>query len=120
MATAAKNARPRRDVTRAADAGAQTTTIEFLIYEVNSGGYRWTIVGSGAESLAQSRTFPRYEDARRAATEVRDGASSALLEAPAPATLPSERVASHEPVPARNDATPERRLDEGANSAARR
>lgn len=76
MATATKKAHAARHVGRRAVA-VPSPTIRFVVVEDNGGDYRWTILGSGGESLAQSGTFSAYDDAEQAARVVREMIGSA-------------------------------------------
>jgi uncharacterized protein YegP (UPF0339 family) len=58
----------------------QTASMVFLIYEDNGGGYHWTIVADGAETLVRSASFRSYEDAKGAAGIVHRGASRASFQ----------------------------------------
>jgi len=75
MATATKQvrtARPRDQ--RSADGPS-----EFVVFESNSGDYRWEIVSGTGAALAQSVPFTSFEDAEQSAVRVRDGAGSTRL-----------------------------------------
>ena len=76
MAAATKQARtPRhRD-----DAGTSGVPREFLVFQSNSGDYRWEIVAEGGATLAQSVSFVSFADAEQAAIRVRDGAAATRL-----------------------------------------
>jgi uncharacterized protein YegP (UPF0339 family) len=74
MATATK----KTQVARPAK-GSEPVPIEFLISKDNGGGYHWTILSSGGESLARSGVFATRDDAARAAGVVRDGAALARV-----------------------------------------
>jgi uncharacterized protein YegP (UPF0339 family) len=54
--------------------------MEFFIYEDNGGGYHWTIVAAGGETLVRSARLGSYEDAEQAARVVHRGASRASVE----------------------------------------
>jgi uncharacterized protein YegP (UPF0339 family) len=54
--------------------------MEFLVFEDNSGAYRWTIVAGDGEMLAQSGGFTSRDRAEQAAQCVRDRAGSARLD----------------------------------------
>ena len=85
----------------------------FLIYEDNGGGYHWTIVADGGETLVRSASFRSYEDAKQAAGIVQRGASRAAFEqgfeSPPSVDLPARCDAARD----RLDA--ERWLDEGGS-----
>jgi uncharacterized protein YegP (UPF0339 family) len=59
---------------------SEQASMKFLIFEDNSGDYRWTLVGAGGERLARSARFASYEEATRAARIARAGAASAPIE----------------------------------------
>ena len=52
---------------------------EFLVFQSNSGDYRWEIVSRSGVVLAQSGSFESFDDAEQAADRVRDGAGSTRL-----------------------------------------
>ena len=52
----------------------------FLIDEDNGGGYHWTIVADGDETLVRSAGFASYQQAKQAAGIVHRGASRASLD----------------------------------------
>lgn len=58
----------------------EPASMAFLIYEDNGGGYHWTIVADGGETLVRSASFRSYEDARQAAGIVHRGVSRASFE----------------------------------------
>ena len=58
----------------------EPASMAFLIYEDNGGGYHWTIVADGGETLVRSASFSSYEDAKQAAGIVHRGASRAAFE----------------------------------------
>lgn len=74
MATASKHARQLDQST------ADGVPSEFLVFQSNSGDYRWEVVASDGAALAQSGGFASFDDAERAAGRVRDGAASTRLE----------------------------------------
>jgi uncharacterized protein YegP (UPF0339 family) len=82
MATATKKAGAVRQVVRRASAVSAPAANRYLVFEDNGGDFRWTILGSDGESLAQSGTFATYHDAQQAAAIVRDGAGSGGARAP--------------------------------------
>ena len=53
--------------------------MEFLIFEDNSGSYHWTILAGDGSALGGSGGYASYDDAERAAQQIRDGAASARL-----------------------------------------
>ena len=89
--------------------------MSFVVFEDNGGGYRWTIVADGGETLAQSASFGSREQANRAARMVYRGASSASFEDRSGHTprmnLPARRAAAT----ARDRLDAERWLDEGGS-----
>jgi uncharacterized protein YegP (UPF0339 family) len=118
MATATKKPRAPRQVPRAGARVSESAPMEFLVFQDNGGRYRWTILASGGEQLAQSPSFASYEDAREAAALARDGAGSARLEAHEAAAVPVDLIARRAAL-ASDDLDAERWLDEGgAYSAA--
>ncbi len=75
--------------TQAASAiAAQATTspspdpasMAFGIYQDNGGGYHWTIVADGGQTLVRSDSFRTHEEAKQAAGIVHRGASRAAFE----------------------------------------
>ena len=83
MATATRNARAAKQVSRSRSAGAvsKSTSMEFVTFDDNGGSYHWMLVAGNGETLAQSKGFTSYEDAQQAARDVRDGAASATFKA---------------------------------------
>jgi uncharacterized protein YegP (UPF0339 family) len=79
MATATKQGRSTRQRAHRGGAGAPR---DFLVVENNGGEYQWVIVANDGATLAQSGAFASFDDAREAASRVRDGAASARLEPP--------------------------------------
>jgi uncharacterized protein YegP (UPF0339 family) len=77
--TRAQAVTPKRNARVAANASKQTP-MRFLVFEDNSGGYYWTIVAKGGETLVQSASFTSFEDAKQAARIVHGGAASAAFE----------------------------------------
>ena len=69
-----------RRKTRAASAPSQPAPMKFLVSEENGGGYYWTIVADGGETLVRSASFASCEEAKQAARIVHAGASSASFE----------------------------------------
>ena len=88
-------------------------SMAFLIFEDNGGGYHWTIVAGGGETLVRSVSFRSYEDAERAAGIVHRGASRAAFEQgsgnPRLVDLTARRAATSDAADA------ERWLDEGGS-----
>ena len=80
MATATRNGPGAETLALGGGAGSGPAALKFVVYEDNSGDFRWTILDSGGESLALSGGFASYDDARKAADVVRDGARSAQFE----------------------------------------
>jgi uncharacterized protein YegP (UPF0339 family) len=58
----------------------EPASMAFLIYEDNGGGYHWTIVADGGETLVRSASFRSYEDAKQVAGIVHRGVSRASFE----------------------------------------
>jgi uncharacterized protein YegP (UPF0339 family) len=72
MATATKQARTARQ-------RADGVPSEFVVFESNSGEYRWEIVSGTGATLAQSVPFTSSEAAEAAAVRVREGAGASRL-----------------------------------------
>jgi uncharacterized protein YegP (UPF0339 family) len=80
MATATrKSPGSTRRARRAPDEHSRSS-LAFLIFEDNSGSYRWRILAGDGASLGQSGSFASYHDAEQAAQQIRDGAASARFE----------------------------------------
>jgi len=77
MATATQQARSARQRHPHAVDGAPS---EFVVFESNAGEYRWEIVTEKGATLAQSVSYPSFDDARGAADRIREGAGAARLE----------------------------------------
>lgn len=97
-------------------------SMKFVVFEDNGGGYHWTIVAAGGESLVQSASFASYEDAKEAARVVHAGAASASFEHLTGDTPPGDLVARRDtPLmrdeldAARDEVDAERWLDEGGS-----
>jgi len=86
------------------------------MFEDNGGSYHWKIVGGDGQTLALSGSFESPAEAQKAAKHVRDRASSALLEHPAPEALPLVLRPPHDGQSDASDA--ERWLDEGGSSSS--
>lgn len=97
MATATKNARAANQVVRRAGAVSEPTSMEFVTFEDNAGGYHWRIVAGHGEILAQSDGFASYQDAEQAARHVRDGAASASFKPRAGGNEPVDLAARRGP-----------------------
>ena len=97
----------------AENALTKPASLKFVVVEDNGGGYHWTIVADGGETLVRSASFESYEDAKQAAGIVHRGASRAAFEQgsgnPRLVDLPARRNAARD----RSDA--ERWLDEGGS-----
>jgi uncharacterized protein YegP (UPF0339 family) len=113
MATATKTARAPRRPTRDRGGAAGSASMEFRIDEDNGGGYHWTIVARGGESLVQSPSFASYEDAEHAARVVRDGAGSARFGFQPGAERAVDLSARRELAAARESSEAGRWLDDG-------
>jgi uncharacterized protein YegP (UPF0339 family) len=111
MATAIQKQRTTRQVARRARGASQAVAIAFVVFEDNAGDYRWAILDSRGENLAQSETFATYDGARKAAEVIRDAAGSSQLER-RPADRPVDLVARREATRAHDDSDAERWLDE--------
>jgi uncharacterized protein YegP (UPF0339 family) len=75
----------------------EPASVAFLLYEDNSGGYYWTIVGEDGEVLARSARFTTYEEANIAADIVYRGVATASFadrtDASPPVNLPASPTA---------------------------
>jgi uncharacterized protein YegP (UPF0339 family) len=102
-----------RNARAAASSPPEPASMAFRIYEDNGGGYHWTIVADGGETLVRSASFRSYEQAKQAAGIVHRGASRAAFEPgsenPPSVDLPARRSAARD----RLDA--ERWFDEGGS-----
>jgi uncharacterized protein YegP (UPF0339 family) len=87
MATATRQRKTDGHVRRGA-AGAPVPSMEFLIFEDNSGDYHWTIVADDGARLAGSGGFASYDHAQQAVEQIRRGVGSARFEAGAAAGSP--------------------------------
>jgi uncharacterized protein YegP (UPF0339 family) len=113
MATATKKSRAAGRSTRRAREVRASLSMEFLIFEDNGGHYHWAIVTGDDSTLARSEGFASYDDAEKAASDVRDGAGSAVLERRGTGALPVDLSARRD---AKSDASDaERWLDEGGS-----
>jgi len=115
MATATERARAARQVGRRAEAASESEAITFLVFQDNGGNYRWSIVDSRGESLAQSGTFATYDAAHTAAGVVRDAAGSSRFEHRPAADRPVDLLARREAIRAHDASDAERWLDEGGS-----
>jgi uncharacterized protein YegP (UPF0339 family) len=113
MATATKRSRAAGRLPRRAREVRVLESMEFLIFEDNSGDYHWTIVAADGTTLARSGNFASYEYAERAAQRVRDGVPSARFERRATGELPVDLSARRGATGDAADA--ERWLDEGGS-----
>ena len=115
MATATQKQRTTRHDARRVKATSDPVAIAFVVLEDNAGDYRWSILDSRGESLAQSnRTFVTYDAARQAAATIRNAAGSARLEQ-RPVDHPVDLAARREATWAVDDSDAERWLDEGGS-----
>jgi uncharacterized protein YegP (UPF0339 family) len=80
VATANKKSRASKRPARPPAHIHGPAAMEFLIFEDNSGSYRWTILADDGTTLGHSGDFVSYDDAEQAAQQIRDGAASARLE----------------------------------------
>ncbi len=69
-----------RKARAAPSSSPEPASMTFLIYEDDGGGYQWTIVADGRETLVRSASFGSYEEAKQAARIVHRGASRASFE----------------------------------------
>ena len=113
MATATKKSRAARRLPRRESEVRAPESMEFLVFEDNGGDYHWTIVAGDGATLVRSGGFASYEDAERAATQVRDGAASARLEHRGGSAPPDDLAARR--AATTDDADAERWLDEGGS-----
>jgi uncharacterized protein YegP (UPF0339 family) len=113
MATASKKPRASKRLAERAHVDARAAT-EFRIFEDNSGSYHWTILARDGSTLGGSGDYGSYDDAERAAHEIRDGAASARLEARGSGTGAVDLGAKHDGTDER--ALAEHRLQEGRSS----
>ena len=90
-------------------------SMTFLVFEDNGGGYHWTIIAGGGETLVQSASFGSHEEAERAARIVHDGASLGSFEDRSGETLPADLPARSDAATARDRLDAERWLDEGGS-----
>jgi len=109
MATATKKSRAAKQLARRAPQVRVPASLAFLLYEDNGGDYHWTIVAGDGETVARSGGFVSYDDAEKAAKQVRDGAASARFERHAGGIGPVDLTAR------RDDSDAERWLDEGGS-----
>lgn len=93
----------------------EPASMTFLIYEDNGGGYHWTIVADGGETLVRSASLASYEEAERAAGVVHRGASRASFEDRSGDTPPVDLPARRDAAVARDRLDAERWLDEGGS-----
>lgn len=80
MATANKKSRASKQLARPPARIHDPAAMEFLIFEDNSGSYRWSILAGDGTTLGRSVGFASYDDAQQAAQQIRDGAAAARLE----------------------------------------
>ncbi len=90
MATATKESRAAGRLPRRAREVLIPESMEFLIFEDNGGDHHWTIVASDGVTVARSGSFTSYQDAERAAQQLRGGAASARFERGTVAKLPDD------------------------------
>jgi uncharacterized protein YegP (UPF0339 family) len=67
--------------------------MECLIFEDNAGSYHWRLRAADGAILAQSPAFVSYDDAERAAQQVRAGAVSARFAPRAVEAVPIDLIA---------------------------
>ena len=114
MATAPKKSPAPRRVAFPAHGASDAEAMRFLVFEDNTGGYRWMIVGEAGGCLAQSETFASFDEADRAARIVRQGAGSAHFERVTPRDGPVDLIVRREAA-ARESQDADRWLDEGGS-----
>jgi uncharacterized protein YegP (UPF0339 family) len=104
-----------RKARAAPSSSPEPASMAFGIYEDNGGGYHWTIVTDGGQTLVRSDSFRTYEEAKGAAGIVHRGAAGAAFELgsenPPPVDLPARRNAAL----TRDRLDAERWLDEGGS-----
>jgi uncharacterized protein YegP (UPF0339 family) len=76
---AAQAGTSKKKARAAATAPSEPPSMEFLVFEDNGGGYRWTIIAASGEDLVQSARFASYDVAKHAALVVHAGTASASL-----------------------------------------
>ncbi len=109
--------RTRRAATRDAlpQPEPEPAPVTFLLYEDNSGGYYWTIVGEDGKVLARSARFASYEEANVAADIVYRGVGQASFEDRSDRSPPVDLPVSRDvPSPLERPGT-ERSLDQGGS-----
>jgi uncharacterized protein YegP (UPF0339 family) len=111
MGTTPKKGHAARQLARRGADANVPASMEFLIFEDNGGAYHWRLRTGDGAILAQSGGFVSYDDAERAAKQVRRGAVSARLVPRAVEPVPIDLIA-HRDVPTA-DADAEHWLDEG-------
>jgi uncharacterized protein YegP (UPF0339 family) len=97
MATASKKSRASKQLARP-PAHIHDAAMEFLIFEDNSGSYRWSILAGDGTTLGRSGDFASYDDAQQAAQQIRDGAAAARLEPRENGTLDEDGSLSRDAV----------------------
>jgi uncharacterized protein YegP (UPF0339 family) len=80
MATATKKSRASKQLAEGPAHVQSQAAMEFFVFEDNSGSYHWTILAGDGSRLGGSGDYASYDDAERAAEQIRDGAASAGLE----------------------------------------
>lgn len=110
MATASKKSRASRELARPPAHPRMPVPMEFLIFENNCGSYHWRILADDGVSLGQSGEFTSYDEAERAALQIREGAASARFQRRTSGTG-SVDLTSRRAVP-NDDSDAERWLDE--------
>ncbi len=98
MATANKKSRASKQLARPPGRIHDPAAMEFLIFEDNSGSYRWSILAGDGTTLGRSGGFASYDDAQQAAQQIRDGAAAARLEPRENGTLDEDGSFSREAV----------------------
>lgn len=89
--------------------------MKFLVFEDNGGGYHWTIIARGGETLVRSASFASYEEAKQAARIVHGGVASASFEDRASGAPLIAISATRDAATARDALDAERWLDEGGS-----
>jgi uncharacterized protein YegP (UPF0339 family) len=87
LATATKKSRALTQLAQPPARVHGLAAMEFLIFEDNGGSYHWRILADDDVTLGQSGDFASYDEAERAAQQIRErgsGSSEAVAQWPAP------------------------------------
>ncbi len=113
MGTAPKKSRAARQLARSAVEANVPASMEFSIFEDTGGSYHWRLRAGDGSILAQSGSFASYDDAERAAQQVRRNAVSARFAPRAVEAVPIDLIARRGAP--NDDSDAERWLDEGGS-----